>query len=181
MNKENKKMAQEQRKAEREKEARNKKMKKVIPLVIAAIVVIVLIVGIVKTSKSDSASEDTAAASSTVTESTAETDLDEITAERDAKELDTTADVEVQDGDLINLDYTGYLGDEAFDGGSTMGMGTDLTIGSGMYIDSFEEQIIGHKVGETFDITVTFPSDYGSTELAGQEARFEITVNGIYH
>ena len=58
--------------------------------------------------------------------------------------------------------------------------GTSLTIGSGRYIDDFEEQLIGHHVGETVTVNVTFPEDYSSEELQGKDARFEVTINGIY-
>lgn len=80
----------------------------------------------------------------------------------------------------VNIDYTGYVDDVPFDGGSTDGAGTSLTIGSGRYIDDFEEQLIGHHVGETVTVNVTFPEDYSSEELQGKDARFEVTINGIY-
>ena len=92
----------------------------------------------------------------------------------------TDTSLVVADGDTVNIDYTGYVDDVAFDGGSTNGAGTSLTIGSGRYIDDFEEQLIGHHVGETVTVNVTFPEDYSSQELRGQEARFEVTINGIY-
>ena len=65
-----------------------------------------------------------------------------------------------------------YLGD-------TKGSGADLTLGSGTYIDNFEDQIVGHTPGETFDVTVTFPEDYGNADLNGKEAVFETTLNYI--
>ena len=92
----------------------------------------------------------------------------------------TDTSLVVADGDTVNIDYTGYVDDVAFDGGSTDGAGTSLTIGSGRYIDDFEEQLIGHYVGETVTVNVTFPEDYSSQELRGKEARFEVTINGIY-
>ncbi|MBR5916516.1 MAG: FKBP-type peptidyl-prolyl cis-trans isomerase [Lachnospiraceae bacterium] len=85
----------------------------------------------------------------------------------------------IKDGDVINLDYVGSIDGVPFDGGSTGGAGTTLTIGSGQYIDGFESAIIGHNVGENFDINVTFPEDYGSTDLAGKPAVFNITVNSV--
>ena len=85
----------------------------------------------------------------------------------------------IKDGDVINLDYVGSIDGVPFDGGSTGGAGTSLTIGSGQYIDGFESAIIGHNVGENFDINVTFPEDYGNTDLAGQPAVFNITVNSV--
>lgn len=92
----------------------------------------------------------------------------------------TDTSLEVADGDTVNIDYVGYVDDVAFEGGNTEGRGTDLTIGSGSYIDDFEEQLIGHKVGEQVTVEVTFPEDYGQEELNGKDARFEVTINGIY-
>ena len=59
-------------------------------------------------------------------------------------------------------------------------MGTQLVIGSHSYIDDFEEQLIGHKVGEEVDVLVTFPEDYGKEDLNGKEALFKVVINGIY-
>lgn len=83
------------------------------------------------------------------------------------------------EGDTINLDYVGTVDGKEFAGGSTQGQGTTLTLGSGQYIPGFEEQVIGHKVGETFDINVKFPDDYNGGSLDGKDAVFRITVNGI--
>ncbi len=82
-------------------------------------------------------------------------------------------------GDAVNIDYTGYINDEAFEGGDTQGKGTVITLGSSGYIDNFDEQIVGHKPGDSFDVNVTFPDDYGSTELAGKPAVFKTTLNYI--
>ena len=83
------------------------------------------------------------------------------------------------DGDTVNIDYVGRIDGVAFDGGDTKGNGADLTLGSGTYIDDFEDQIVGHTPGETFDVTVTFPEDYGNEDLNGKEAVFETTLNYI--
>lgn len=83
------------------------------------------------------------------------------------------------DGDTVNIDYVGRIDGVAFDGGNTNGNGADLTLGSGTYIDNFEDQIVGHTPGETFDVTVTFPEDYGNDDLNGKEAVFETTLNYI--
>ncbi|MCQ5078722.1 FKBP-type peptidyl-prolyl cis-trans isomerase [Gemmiger formicilis] len=83
------------------------------------------------------------------------------------------------DGDTVNIDYVGRIDGVAFDGGNTNGGGADLKLGSGTYIDNFEEQIVGHTPGETFDVTVTFPEDYGNEDLNGKEAVFETTLNYI--
>lgn len=81
------------------------------------------------------------------------------------------------DGDTVNIDYSGAMDGEVFDGGTAEGY--DLTLGSGRFIDGFEEQIVGHTPGETFDLTVTFPEDYNPTDLAGKDAVFTVTLNYI--
>lgn len=88
-------------------------------------------------------------------------------------------DQEVADGDTINIDYVGKIDGVEFDGGSTSGNGTTVTIGTTQYIDDFLEQLIGHKPGETFDIEVTFPDDYGVDDLNGKDATFTVTINYI--
>ena len=86
----------------------------------------------------------------------------------------------IEDGDTVNIDYVGSVDGVEFEGGSTEGNGTDVTIGVTSYIDDFLEQLIGHKPGENFDIEVTFPDEYpNNEELAGKDAVFAITVNYI--
>ena len=85
----------------------------------------------------------------------------------------------VEYNDTLNIDYIGRVGGVAFEGGSTGGLGTDVTIGVTNYIDDFLEQLIGHNPGETFDIEVSFPADYGNEELNGKDAVFTITINHI--
>ena len=90
-----------------------------------------------------------------------------------------------QNGDTVNIDYSGTVDGVAFNGGTAAGY--DLTLGSGSFIDGFEDQIIGHNAGDTFDVTVTFPDGYGdSTDaegntitLSGKEAVFSVTLNSI--
>ena len=90
-----------------------------------------------------------------------------------------------QSGDTVNIDYSGTVDGVAFNGGTAAGY--DLTLGSGSFIDGFEDQIIGHNAGDTFDVTVTFPDGYGdSTDaegntitLSGKEAVFSVTLNSI--
>ena len=98
----------------------------------------------------------------------------------EAASYNTDSSLEVKDGDKVNIDYVGKIDDVAFDGGSTDGQGTDLVIGSGSYIDNFEEQLIGAHPGDEVKVTVTFPDDYSAEDLAGKEAVFDVTVNGIY-
>ena len=95
------------------------------------------------------------------------------------KELSTDPDVEIADGDEVNIDFIGTVDGVEFDGGNSNGAGYDLTIGSGSFIDDFEEQLIGHKAGENVTVEVTFPEDYGNEELNGKDASFAVTINGI--
>lgn len=83
----------------------------------------------------------------------------------------------VEKGDVLNIDYEGKIKDVAFEGGTAQG--ATLIIGSGMFIPGFEDQLIGKKLGETTDIKVTFPKNYQSTNLAGQNAVFTVTINSI--
>lgn len=84
----------------------------------------------------------------------------------------------VADGDTVNIDYTGYVDDVAFEGGADTGF--DLTIGSGSFIDGFESSLIGKKVGDTVDINVTFPEQYPhNPDLAGVDAVFTVKFNYI--
>ena len=124
-----------------------------------------------------------------VTEEADATETPEVTEEADATatpevteapSYDTDSSLEVKDGDTVNIDYVGKIDDVAFGGGSTDGNGTDLVIGSGSYIDNFEEQLIGAHPGDKVEVKVTFPDDYQATDLAGKEAVFDVTVNGIY-
>jgi trigger factor len=86
----------------------------------------------------------------------------------------------VKDGDSINLDYVGYVDDVAFEGGNTNGAGTTLVIGSGSYIDTFEQQLIGAHPGDSVTVNVTFPAEYpNNPDLANKPARFECVVNSI--
>ena len=96
------------------------------------------------------------------------------------KVLNAESENEIADGDKVNIDYIGTIDGEEFEGGNSNGEGADLEIGSGTFIPGFEEQLIGHKAGEVFDIDVTFPENYGVDELNGKDAVFNITVNGIY-
>lgn len=83
----------------------------------------------------------------------------------------------VANGDKVNLDYSGSVDGVKFEGGTAENQ--ELTIGSGMFIPGFEEQMVGMNPGEEKDITVTFPEQYHSEELAGKEAVFHVKVNAI--
>ncbi|MEG0296506.1 MAG: trigger factor [Clostridium sp.] len=91
--------------------------------------------------------------------------------------VESKEDGEVAKGDIAVIDFKGFIGDEAFAGGE----GTDysLEIGSGSFIDNFEDQLVGAKVGEQVEVNVTFPEQYGKDELNGKAARFEVTVKEI--
>jgi trigger factor len=83
----------------------------------------------------------------------------------------------IVDGDTAVIDFEGFLGEEAFEGGA--GEDHSLEIGSGSFIPGFEEQLIGLKTGEQKDVTVTFPEEYHAAELAGKEATFKVTVKEV--
>lgn len=171
MKKENRQAARARRAAEREAAAKKEQMAGIIKWVGAAIVVMILIVALFvalfgKSSRVKNQTPDPA--ETTEVQSSGE------------KTLDTTDGLEAKDGDLVNIDYIGYLDGEPFAGGDSMGNGADLLLGSHTYIDGFEEGIVGHKVGETFDLNLTFPENYHSADLAGQEVVFTTILNGIY-
>lgn len=83
----------------------------------------------------------------------------------------------IEEGDIANIDYEGKKDGVAFDGGTAQGY--DLEIGSGSFIDGFESGLIGKKKGETVDLNLKFPENYGNTDLAGQSVVFTVTVNSI--
>lgn len=84
----------------------------------------------------------------------------------------------VENGDVVNIDFAGYFNGVQFEGGTAEGY--DLRIGSNSFVDDFEYQLIGMKVGESKTITVTFPFFYPSSpQLAGQDVQFEVTINEI--
>ncbi len=126
-----------------------------------------------------------------------EIDLEKITvtkkvAKLDEKEVDTAIEnirksrsvAEKQDdkyvaqnGDVAVIDFKGFLGKEAFEGGAATKH--HLILGSGAFIPGFEDQVIGHKAGDEFDVNVTFPKEYHAENLAGKKARFEVKVHEV--
>ena len=82
-----------------------------------------------------------------------------------------------EEGDVVNIDYTGYQNGEEFAGGSAEG--EDLELGSGTRIDGFEDGLIGLKKGDTKELNLTFPEDYREAALAGQSVVFDVTVNAV--
>lgn len=89
----------------------------------------------------------------------------------------TVEDRPAADGDTAVIDFEGFLGDVAFEGGKAENY--NLALGSGSFIPGFEDQIIGHNAGEEFTITVKFPEDYQAEELKGQDAQFKIKLHEI--
>lgn len=87
------------------------------------------------------------------------------------------ADRPVQEGDTVLLDYSGFVGEEQFEGGTAERQ--ELKIGSGMFIPGFEEQLVGVTPGEKKDVTVTFPEEYHAEDLAGKEAVFHCLIHEV--
>ena len=81
----------------------------------------------------------------------------------------------VQNGDIVNIDYKGFMDGEEMDNASEKG--AEFELGNAGYIPGFQEGIVGHSVGETFTVDATFPKDYGVEELNGKTAQFEMTLN----
>lgn len=100
--------------------------------------------------------------------------------EQDAS--DAQKKLTIEDGDTVTIDYLGTVDGKAFTGGNTLesdGEPYELVIGSGSFIEGFEEQLVGHKVGENFNIEVQFPDEYQDDQLAGKKATFNISVKSI--
>lgn len=86
-------------------------------------------------------------------------------------------DYVAQNGDTAVIDFRGFIGDEEFAGGAAEKH--HLVLGSGAFIPGFEDQVIGHKSGDEFDVNVKFPSDYHAENLAGKDARFAVKVHEV--
>ncbi len=101
-----------------------------------------------------------------------------------SQEREPITDRAAQNGDTVDIDYTGTIYGQEFSGGSASGV--LLILGSGQFVGAegdyqgFEEQIVGHSPGENFDIEVKFPADYPNEEVADKPANFNVTLNGIY-
>lgn len=96
--------------------------------------------------------------------------------ERNARTVDVEGRA-VENGDIVNIDFEGFLDGVPFDGGK--GENFSLTIGSGQFIPGFEEQIIGHNIGDEFDVNVTFPENYHAEELKGKPTIFKVKLHSI--
>ncbi len=100
----------------------------------------------------------------------------EVARNRNSREIEIT-DRAAQLGDVTNIDYEGFCDGVAFDGGKAEG--SPLKLGSGQFIPGFEDQIVGHNIGDEFDVNVTFPEEYHAAELAGKAVVFKVKLNGI--
>ena len=85
------------------------------------------------------------------------------------------SDSPLKNGDKVVMDFEGFIDDVAFEGGKAKDY--EIVLGSGSLIPGFEEALVGAKKGQTLDVNVTFPENYGKDELAGKPARFSVTVN----
>lgn len=111
----------------------------------------------------------------TVTDADVDAEIDSIR-ERTAEKVDVT-DRAAQPKDIVKIDFVGKVDGKEFEGGSAQGY--DLTLGSGQFIPGFEEQVAGMKLGETKDVSVTFPEDYQAENLKGKAATFTVTLHKI--
>ena len=111
----------------------------------------------------------------TITDVQVQQELENIRRQR-TKNIPVT-DRPAQNGDEVIIDYAGFVGDFQFPGGTAEQQ--PLTLGSGMFIPGFEEQLVGANVGDKVDVKVTFPAQYHAEELAGKEAVFHCTVHAI--
>lgn len=175
-------MAQQRRAEKRRKKEFRKKLSKILvigvpSLAVLALVIVLIVDGVTNNSgENQSNSTDTEASS----ETSGSSGSSDTKSQDTGNSYSTDSSLTVEDGDTVNIDYVGSIDGVEFDGGNTQGMGTDLVIGSGSYIDDFEDQLIGAHPGDQVDVYVTFPEDYGVEELNGKEALFQVTVNGIY-
>jgi len=96
--------------------------------------------------------------------------------EKNSRTISVT-DRPVRDNDTVNIDFTGYTGGVPFEGGAAEGF--DLVIGSHSFVDTFEQQLIGHMPGEDVTVSVTFPEDYSAEHLCGKPAVFDVRINEI--
>lgn len=94
---------------------------------------------------------------------------------KQARIIDTDKKAEL--GNIVNIDYKGYVDDVAFEGGEAQGY--DLELGSHSFIDTFEDQLVGHEKGDDVVVNVKFPENYGHTDLAGKDAKFDVKINGV--
>ena len=107
---------------------------------------------------------------------------EEVNAEIDRVRQQNSRETEVtdrpaQNDDVVKIDYEGFCDGKAFEGGKAED--ASLKLGSGQFIPGFEDQVVGHSVGDEFDVNVTFPEEYHAAELAGKAAVFKVKLKGI--
>ena len=90
-----------------------------------------------------------------------------------------TREGEAQNGDTVDIDFEGFVDGVAFEGGKAEHY--SLVLGSGSFIPGFEEQVVGHKAGDEFDVNVKFPEEYQAEELAGKDATFKIKLHEVQY
>lgn len=199
MNPENKRAARERRAAEKEREKKVKTGKLLALIVVIVLAVVLLLWGLSRSGtsgagKSGQGSETESQDGQNKGQKDSSQTTDQKTSGSDTNQTNsakTDPDYKAQKGDTAVIHYVGKVGDTAFYGGTG---DYDLKLGSGSFISGFEDQVIGHKKGETFDVHVTFPANYRSSyamkqdgqadtsrpiTLAGTEATFTVTIQEI--
>lgn len=193
MKKENKEMAKQKRAKERAA-AEKKQMARTIVLMAVAVAVIAALIIITAIDNGSSDEDEGEATTESTDVSTDDTtydddyDIDDTDDADDADtSLNTTEGTVCEEGDTVAIDYVGTIDDGfQFEGGTGS---YDLTLGSHSFIDGFEDGLIGHTVGETVTLDLTFPEGYGGTttnadgeeiSLSGVPVTFEVTINGVY-
>ena len=199
MNPENKRAARERRAAEKEREKKRKTGKLLALIVVIVLAVVLLLWGLSRSGtsgagKSGQGGETESQDGQNKGQKDSSQTKDQKTSGSDTNQTDsakTDPDYKAQKGDTAVIHYVGKVGDTAFYGGTG---DYDLKLGSGSFISGFEDQVIGHKKGETFDVHVTFPANYRSSyamkqdgqadtsrpiTLAGTEATFTVTIQEI--
>ena len=201
MNPDNKRAARERRAAEKEREKKVKTGKLLVLIAVIVLAVVLLLWGLSRSgtsgagksgqgSETESQSQD----GQNKEQKDSSQTKDQKTSGSDTNQTDsakTDPGYKAQKGDTAVIHYVGKVGDTAFYGGTG---DYDLKLGSGSFISGFEDQVIGHKKGETFDVHVTFPANYRSSyamkqdgqadtsrpiTLAGTEATFTVTIQEI--
>jgi len=108
------------------------------------------------------------------TEPTEEDIQDRLQSEREKNARTVTADRPAEMGDILTINFTGYMDNEPFEGGASEDY--EITLGSKSFIDTFEEQLVGYVAGDDVEVNVTFPEDYGKEEIQGKPALFKVEV-----
>lgn len=180
MKKENRKMAQQRRAEERRKKAVRKKISTVLAVLIPLLALAALVAVVIIFTAPDTSGSSDGNGTETSEDSSGTDAADSTNTGTDNVSYSTDTSLTIENGDTVNIDYVGSIDGVEFAGGNSNGAGADLTIGSGRFIDNFEEQLIGAHPGDTVEVTATFPEDYGNEELDGKEAVFQVVINGIY-